>query len=352
MNRRSLAVWGVGLCVALAMSGCGQRKTAEKGVQKAAGLSTRTVADPAVVFSCEDPLNSICFICEATLPGSGAARTGIAVGASNTILRTTDGGKTWRRVLPRNPAITPFERILFRTTTEGWAMSRDHLRYTSDAGQSWQDAAKLPENFYYFGPCAVNSNRYFQMQPPGCSARIYAAAGGGAMWTAYGTMLPRNDYTAVFFLDDQHGWLAGNYGVTAYTTNGGAAWTKVDIKNGGNLAQIQFVSPRMGWIRPSMSHEGGLWHSRDGGATWSKQDAGIRSYDNILDMQFLDEKTGFLLVNTGHNSAEVRQTRDGGATWSRAHAFKVPASSLCFVSPNEGWLTAYDGSILHCELNR
>jgi photosystem II stability/assembly factor-like uncharacterized protein len=350
MNRRWLAMMGVGLCVAMATGGCGQRKAKERAVAPPPDVKAGKVSDPAAAYTCEDPLNNIFFVCDATLPGSGAPLIGCAVGASNTILRTTDGGQTWRRVVPRNPASTPFERILFRTPNEGWAMSRDHLLYTGDGGQTWQEAAKLPENFYYFGPCAVNSNRYLQMQPPGCGARIYAASSAGAQWTAWGATLPRNDYEAVFFLDDQHGWLAGNYGVTACTTNGGAAWIKQNIPNGGHLAQIQFVSPLVGWIRPVMGHEGGPWASRDGGATWTKQDAGVKSYNNIVDMQFLNEQTGFLLVSTGRATAEVLQTRDGGATWTRARAFTAPANALCFVSPTAGWLTAGDGTILHCVL--
>jgi photosystem II stability/assembly factor-like uncharacterized protein len=346
MNRRWLVILGIGLCVALATGGCGQRKTATLPTKAAA----KKVLDPAVVYSCEDSLTSIFFVCDATVPGGGTPLNGFAVGASNTILRTTDGGKTWQRSLPRNPATEPFERVLFHTPHEGWAVSRDRLLCTTNGGTAWQKTAQLPGNFYYFGPCAVNSNRYFQMQPPTCDAKIYTAA--GSIWTVWGTMLPRNDYSAVFFLDDQYGWLAGNYGVTAYTTNGGAAWIKQNIPNGGNLAEIQFVTPQIGWIRPLMGHEGGIWHSRDGGATWAKQAAGIKSYNNIEDLQFLNDKVGFLLVNTGADNAEVLQTRDGGATWTLARAFKAPARALCFVSPTEGWLAATDGSILHCVLDK
>ena len=348
MNKRWLVRMGIGLCLVIAAGGCGQRKTHEIAVQKFAGVTAKKGSDPTVVYSCKDPLNSIFFICDATVPGSGAPLNGYAVGASNTILRTADGGKTWCRALPRNPTITPFERVLFRTSREGWAMSRDHLLCTRDCGQSWQEAQQLPEHFYYFGPCAVNSNHYFQMQPPTCSARIYSAANAGSKWTAWGAILPRNDYAAVFFLDDQYGWVAGNYGIAAYTTNGGAAWIKQTVPKGGDLAQIQFVTPLIGWLRPVMGHEGGIWSSRDGGATWSKQDAKIKSYDSIEDMQFLNEKIGYLLVNTGHASAEVLQTRDGGATWTIARAFKAPAHSFCFISPSEGWLAASDGSILRC----
>jgi photosystem II stability/assembly factor-like uncharacterized protein len=352
MNKRWLVLMGIGLCVALATGGCGKRKSEEKNVLKPSGVTAQGVTDPAVVAHCEDPLNCIFFVCDATVPGSGAPLVGFAGGASNTLLRTADGGKTWQRVLPRNPAITLFEHIRFRTPLEGWAMSRDHLFFTTDGGKSWQEAAKLPENFYYFGPSTVNSNRYFQLQPPGCGATVYAATGSGAKWSKWGTTLPRNDYEAIFFLDDQHGWLAGNYGVMTCTTNGGITWMQANIKNGGHLVQVQFVTPQLGWIRPLMGHEGGPWFSCDGGRMWNKQDAGIKSYNNLVAMQFLNKQVGFLLVDIGNKTTELVKTSDGGVTWTSARTFKAPANSICFVSPAEGWLAAHDGTILHCLLDK
>lgn len=352
MNRCELKAMCVGLCLAVVLGGCGQRKAEEKIMPKPTGAGTPAAADPAITYRCEAPLHCIFFVCDATVPGSGAPLVGFAGGASNTLLRTADGGRTWRRVRPHDPAITPFEQIRFRTAQEGWAMSRDHLLFTADGGLTWQEAAKLPEHFYYFGPSAVNSNRYFQLQPPGCGATIYAASGSGQQWTKRGTTLPRNDYEAIFFLDDQHGWLAGNYGVATCTTNGGATWRKMDFKGNGHLVQIQFVTPQLGWMRPLMGHGGGPWVSHDGGQTWAKQDAGIKSYNNLVAMQFLNERVGFLLVDIGNKSVELLKTTDGGATWSLARTFKAPAYACCFVSPTEGWLAATDGSILHCVLDK
>jgi hypothetical protein len=166
MNRCELKAMCVGLCLAVVLGGCGQRKAEEKSMPKPTGAGTPAAADQAITYRCEDPLHCIFFICDATVPGSGAPLVGFAGGASNTLLRTADGGKTWQRMRQRDPAITPFEQIRFRTALEGWAMSRDHLLFTADGGKAWKDAAKLPENFYYFGPSAVNSNRYRRAAAP------------------------------------------------------------------------------------------------------------------------------------------------------------------------------------------
>ncbi len=352
MNRRWLPIVGCGVGLVLLVGGCGKRKGEEHAVLKPSGVTAQGVADPAVVARCEAPLESIFFICDATVPGSGAPSVGFAGGLSNMLLRTTDGGQTWQNIRSGNPTGAAFEKICFRSAQHGWAVSRDRLLGTGDGGQTWQEAAKLPGNFYYFGACSVSSSRYFQMQTPGCGAAVYAASAPDAAWTKWGASLPRNDYEAVFFLDDQHGWLAGNYGIAACTTNGGATWMTTNIKDGGHLVQIQFVTPQTGWMRPLLGHEGGIWASRDGGQTWAKQNAGIKTYHNLLDMHFVNERTGYLLVDTGRNTAEILKTGDGGVTWTSARTFKAPAHAFCFVSPTEVWFAARDGTLLHCALDK
>ena len=63
-------------------------------------------------------------------------RTGVAVGAGGTIVRTTDAGATWSR--PPSGTTFNLNGLWFSTASEGWAVgSNGTVVHTSDGGQSW-----------------------------------------------------------------------------------------------------------------------------------------------------------------------------------------------------------------------
>jgi len=359
MNIRALFfIWLVvlGLVVGLT-TGC-------SGAKKSTAKSKETIAEPirheaggqAQVSGCDNELADVFFISRATLPDGAPAsatndegRIGFIVGQANTILKTTDGGATWRRILPRQPLGPHFERVLFLSTNAGWAMSQGALLHTGDGGTTWMPAPELPEKFYYFGPAAVTASNYYQMQPPTCSASIWKTRDGSA-WQKLPTGLPKNDYEAVFFFNETCGWVAGNYGQCARTVDGGLTWQKQVLEGAAHFSQVQFISPQTGWMRPVMGHEGNIWATRDGGQSWQKQSTGIKTYWNLLDMQFLDAQTGFLLVHVQSKQSQVMRTTDGGASWKLIGTHAADMTALSFISAREGWVVGAGGCVFHYQL--
>ncbi len=187
------------------------------------------------------------------------------------------------------------------------------LLHTTDGGESWQPAVPLP-GFDGFGGGSMLGNARLQLHVPTTGAHVYRSDDGGRTWKTLGE-LPRNDYQAVFFVDDQHGWIAGDYGHVAATTDGGATWKEIPPPLKANLIKIQFVSPQIGWLLPNRGHQGGLLATTDGGATWNTQYAGLQTYRPIADMQFLNAQTGFLLAE-GDGTELVLETSNGGKRWS------------------------------------
>lgn len=308
---------------------------------------------------CKNLLNDVFFISRATLPGGIAnaspaapgnfpeAKVGFIVGNANTILQTTNGGTTWRTILKQQPDGPNFERVLFMSTNEGWAVSMNALLHTGNCGETWKPASELPGKFYYFGPAAATASAYYQMQPPTCAASIWETRNGGTTWTALPTNLPHNNYSTVFFFNNTNGWVAGNYGQCARTIDGGRTWQEQTLASAGYLSQIQFVSPLIGWMRPFQAHNGNILTSRDGGSSWQTQNVGIKTYWNILDMQFLDERIGFLLIHVGAKNSQLLRTLDGGATWNLFGTHHADLMAICFVSADEGWVVGSGGCVFH-----
>lgn len=61
---------------------------------------------------------------------------GWAAGKSNTIIRTTDEGKSWKRLLEAQDR-PDFDEVRFVNSNEGWAKGSGLLLHTSDGGESW-----------------------------------------------------------------------------------------------------------------------------------------------------------------------------------------------------------------------
>ena len=74
---------------------------------------------------------------------------GFAAGKNNTIIRTTDGGKTWKRLLERREGGPEYDQLIFINEKEGWLRERNALLHTTDGGDTWQAAAKLPLQMDY-----------------------------------------------------------------------------------------------------------------------------------------------------------------------------------------------------------
>jgi len=342
----------------LALKGCG------KGADRARPSDTNAVAKTqesgeVQKADCDDDLHGVFFISPATLPSGAAAApagdkllVGFAVGKANTILRTVDGGKTWQRPMPRgtDEKAPEFLSVLFGSATDGWAVSRGALFHTADGGQSWTEASKLPGNFYYFGPSTVIAPGYYQMQPPTCGSTIHRTNDGGRTWDPLPGSLPRNDYETVFFLNESLGWVAGEYGHFALTQDGGKTWTEKNLPDRAHLTRIQFVNPKRGWMQTRYASDGGVLSTVDGGMTWKAQDTKLPGPTEIKDMQFLDEKTGFVLADIGSSKRQVVRTFDGGTTWTAVATLVGDLSAGCFVSPTEGWAVGPKGTIVHIKL--
>jgi len=94
------------------------------------------------------------------------------------------------------------------------------------------------------------------------------------------------------------------------------------------LCDVCFVDPQIGW---AVGDRGAIWHTDNGGKTWTRQDSGVRATLNSV--CFLDDRIGFaaggFAVPYSHRGVGVLlTTRDGGQTWNYNPRIVLPAASL------------------------
>jgi photosystem II stability/assembly factor-like uncharacterized protein len=272
--------------------------------------------------------------------------TGWAVGKNNTILKTSDGGKTWKRVLEREEGGNEFSSVAFTNGNEGWVEGNTILLHSSDGGETWRPASPLPDLKNLGDGTAVGTTR-LQMGQPGTSQHIYKSEDGGTSWTDsnHSAKLTRNDFETIFALDLQHIWVVGDYGRYALTTDGGATWKEPQMPVKSELRKAYFVSAALGWILPS-NHNGGPLSTKDGGLTWASQYAGAGQNRPLRDIHFVNEHDGFLLVGSNRPDV-VYRTSDGGVKWQTIGQLPEGRTAMSFPAVDNGWVVGPTGYIVH-----
>jgi photosystem II stability/assembly factor-like uncharacterized protein len=293
--------------------------------------------------------------------GNEAWATGLFVVVSeshvsqySTVLRTIDGGATWRQVKrdieTYGVDVEPsFSFIGPRQGWIGWTTTSTpfvHLIRTSDAGRTWRS---LPADALF----ALGALRFFN------SSLGYAVASqvdgpqfavtrdGGATWALRDDPLVRalRFPDAVFFLTPQTGWMGG----TAVeedgralrphmirTVDGGSTWQEASFPQqiGRNPIDLFFLDSNRGWLILWNSNPSTLMKTTDGGRTWSEDSRWIQAAspnDAPRAVRFVSQQFGVLVVGDA-----VLTTADGGTSWRRTVG-RVGDVASCEVVAESVW---------------
>ena len=202
----------------------------------------------------------------------------------------------------------------------------DEVFITHDAGRTWL-SVKVPCCFSDTPQIAVRWINSQNLVIVYGSHLIEVTTDGGTHWQVI-----RSTWTGgqnlPFFLNASEGWQYGAAGLF-HTTDGGATWTAVSSFPSSNCCdwwaeRLIFIDSQDGFIRPGGS--GQLYVTRDGGHTWSP---GVLSpkppdsqFGNVPQGPFVFGKSGLMAFfnkgdsQGGGTTLSVYKTSDGGLTWS------------------------------------
>ncbi|HKP68650.1 MAG TPA: YCF48-related protein [Pyrinomonadaceae bacterium] len=172
------------------------------------------------------------------------------------------------------------------------------------------------------------------------------------VWTAFpsGTQA---DLVAVYFTSAETGWVAGDSGYLASTSDGGRSWRRQSLDTTENINEIYFRNEKNGYLVAGRK----MFITSDAGSSWREtllyRPSDFKNgHPEFLSIRFADKKNGLVVGSVlDRNDAVidslVMRTQDGGETW---HRVIVPSKTelfhLDYNGSSHGWIVGDEGVIL------
>jgi photosystem II stability/assembly factor-like uncharacterized protein len=223
------------------------------------------------------------------------------VGVGNSSFRTTDAGRTWLfdslHTLYSYGSV--FWAVEFVGSTGLAAGANNSISLSLDRGASWSPVSPTT-----YGPFALT---YFSLAPAGTSAWV---VGGGNPTT--------------------------QKGLITRTTNNGASWDTVLQTTNRVVTAISFANVAVGYAAADS-----IYKTTDGGATWKA----VHSLPaSVRGMSFKDAAVGTLVASLG----KIYRTVDGGANWTQQISNTLmDLWAVCFIDTSQGWAVGYRDVAVH-----
>lgn len=302
-----------------------------------------------------------------SLRGISAVNTNVAYasGAEGTILKTTDGGMSWRKISPPGVADLDFRDIQAIDETTVFAMSagdgpQSRLYKSIDGGERWALLRVNGELGFWDAIAFWDADHGILLGDP-VEGRftILTTDDGGIHWVAReGPKADKGEAafaasgTALFTRGTREAWFGSGGAKDArvfYTEDGGKTWsdkkTPVRAKSEGAGVFSLAFSNRLGvavggdYTKPDQV-EANWAISEDGGESWTQgTGAGPRGYRSAV---AYDAAVG-MWITTGTSGTEWSMD---GRTWQPVMSEQGGGyNALSFAADGSGWGVGADGSI-------
>lgn len=204
---------------------------------------------------------------------------------------------------------------------------------TGDGGRSWQSKASGTNAALYSVTCPHDrpGGQAKQCWISGQDGTLLHSADGGETWQAQESQIGDSIF-GIHFVDASHGWAAADRATYLKTVDGGETWRSGYLQPSlegvgadATLAlvdpifyDVQFVDENTGWI---VGEFGKIYHTSDGGETWQEQQNSLLGQLGFTDalnlptffgMSFADARNGIVVGLEG----KIATTSDGGGQWT------------------------------------
>ncbi len=257
-------------------------------------------------------------------------------------LKTSNGGATWIPHFQGPGDLTFFSsrivNVQFLGPDTGYAVGQDRsVLKTTDGGSTWKRQT-IPDN----GKNSANICLWFQDTNVGFiggeDGTLLKTVNGGALWTQTkaNTTQRINDF---YFRNADTGYAAGMGGVLLKSTNGGLDWSPLKSGTTEALTSICFTKAGNGYITAGVGHI--LMASRNDTA-WGATTVSTSTLA-LYSIRFADDLTGYAVGESG----VILKTVDAGGHWiSEPSGTSEALRCVRIVGDHSVYAAGYTGVIL------
>jgi len=162
-----------------------------------------------------------------------------------------------------------------------------------------------------------------------------------------------DDLLSVFFTSSEKGFIGGDNGFFALTTDGGLNWSRIALSTKYNVNEIYFRNDDNGYVLVGER----ILITKDGGKSW-RENQFLQATDfpglvpEFLSIRFSDKKRGWIVGSVANRNEEVvdsliLHTDDGGENWRKVIA-PTGKKELYHVdfTDETGWIVGDNGLIV------
>lgn len=274
---------------------------------------------------------------------------GIVAGSGGTIMKTYDGGDTWESIF--GGTYNRLQEGCFVNDSMGYICGdAGILLKTTDRGNTWTPSIISSSNFAFI--FFTNENTGYATTE--WTGQIWKTTDAGNSWSLKQT-IGNFSVWQIYFVDENNGWIVGEYGTIAHTTDAGETWNSQNSGTGVNLRSVYFHTPDIGWV---VGKDEKRLKTTNGGNTWIHDHTGY-NYEYLY-IYFYDNNIGWIcgtsgvILNTGSTLpvTNIFEKTFGGVNSDRGVAidvtldggFVIGGSTASFTSSEEMYLIKLDST--------
>ena len=259
--------------------------------------------------------------------------TGIAVGGTGTIRKTTNGGTNWFAL--SSGTTQTLRNIFMLNGNTGFIVGGGGvIRKTTNGGINWFALTSGTSSFLT-SVHAINTNTIFAC---GSGGTVIKSTNGGINWFTQ-SIGSSNNLRSLHFINANTGSTVGDNGTVRRTTNGGTNWFAQSVSVAGPLTSVYLNNATNGIVSIGFL-DMAFYRTTNGGTNWVSQYYG--SDNSIRDIDFVGDY-GFMCGDNGN----FYVTNNGGANWSRIPmGISNWMNGLSFPTETHGWSVGTSGRIM------
>lgn len=274
---------------------------------------------------------------------------GLFMGVGSTALKTTNVGETWKSIqLNIDINISQFQ---FIGDSSVFAVGDSKLIKSENLGENWNSISIFTGKQLY--------SLWFFNNDSGIVAgydEIYRTVNKGSTWDAvwsitqfgykYGTInqlyfpSPKVGYAIGRGRNQSKDPLFDNF--LLKSNDSGITWDTITTFSNSTLSAIYFINNDLGFIG---TESGLIYKTFNGGSSWTEIPI-TDSWNTVKSIQFISEMEGFatggaeiFITSGGGSGFFISKTIDGGETWASYDTIGIPLNSIYFINDETGFVS-------------